>query len=127
MYLCSKFAFIRYNNCTFSVLYFLGSRPVILFLMSSHKAAICFTVSAPACHHVIKLLIVDAAISVNIRLLWENAIQIPLFSEYLTSTRESHSTSDILSPKFIITCLSSTRLMNPLPSYKQGFKSCVRL
>ena len=84
---------------------------------SNNKAAVGLAVAAPAGHHGVELLVVDTPVPVNIRLLIKRSENYdPASLSCLTSTRASHSSSDIFSPRFIITCLSSTRLMNPLPS-----------
>ena len=36
---------------------------------SPHEAAVCLAVPAPAGHHAVELLVVDAAVTVNVRLL----------------------------------------------------------
>ena len=90
---------------------------VCLFFFVALPTAIHTAVVARALHHTNKLLKIDTSVTINISLLQQ--IVIPMNSELFilfTSTRKLHSSSLILSPIFIITCLNSAREMFPLPS-----------
>lgn len=90
---------------------------VCLFFLVALPTAIHTAVVARTFHHPNKLLKVDTSVTINISLLQIPLSRNPEHCVVFTSTRKLHSSSLILSPIFIITCLNSAREMFPLPSW----------
>ena len=72
-------------------------------------------------HHQAKLFIINLSITINICFLKYRICLNCFFSSKisfpLTSTRLTHSSSVIFSPRFIMTCFNSDLEMYPLPSW----------